>query len=68
MTRYRQPTTQEQALAEALYLGLIAPGDEEAQAAAQLAEEIAEGLDVSTVELCQAFALERFELTEHLTP
>jgi hypothetical protein len=61
VSRYREPTTVEQALAEALYLALIAPGDEEAQAAVILAEELARGLDESTVELCQAQALERFE-------
>ena len=64
MIRYRSTfSTPEQALAEALFLGLMAPGESEAQACAMLAEEIAadNGLD-ETVELAKAAALERFEL------
>jgi len=56
-------STPEQAVAEALFLGLMAPGESEAQACALLAEEIARdhGLDEQAVELCKAAALERFE-------
>lgn len=64
VSRYREPTTLEQALSEALYLGLVAPGDEEAQAAAMLAEDLAQGMDEATVEMCKAHALERFEADE----
>ena len=55
------PQTQEQALTLALYLGLSAPDDRKAQIAAVLAEDLARGLDESTVELCKAAALERWE-------
>jgi hypothetical protein len=51
----------EQAVVEALFLGLMAPGESEAQAAATLAEELAAGMDEATLELCRAAALERFE-------
>ena len=62
MTSYRSRfDTPEQALAEALFLGLMALGESEAQAASWLAEEIAVALDAETVELCKAHALERFE-------
>ena len=44
MTRYRSTfDTPEQALAEALLLGLMAPGDSEARACAMLAEELEAG-------------------------
>lgn len=62
VTQYRTSfDTPEQALAEALFLELMAPGESEAQACAMLAEEIAAGLDEHTVELCKAAALERYE-------
>jgi hypothetical protein len=64
MPDYPTPQTQEQALTRALYLGLTAPDDKKAQAAAMLAEEFAVGLDESTVETCKASALERFEADE----
>jgi hypothetical protein len=53
----------EQALAEALFLALISPGESEAQAASTLAEELAAdfGLDAAAVKLAKAAALERFE-------
>ena len=51
----------EQALAEALFLALMAPGESEAQAASKLVEELAAGLDAAAVELAKAAALERFE-------
>ena len=54
--------TEEQAVVEALFLGLMAPGKSEAAAAATLAEELAAGMDAATVEQCKAAALERFEL------
>ncbi len=63
MTRYRTSfDTDEQAVVEALFLGLMAPGESEAAAAAKLAEELAAGMDAATVEMCKAAALERFEL------
>lgn len=63
VTRYRTSfDTDEQAVVEALFLGLMSPGESEAQAAAALAEELAAGMDEATVEQCKAAALERFEL------
>ncbi len=62
MPKYPTPKTQEQALTLAVYLGLIAPDDERARASAMLAEELSAGLDKSTVEICRASALERFEV------
>ena len=63
MTRYRASfDTDEQAVVEALFLGLMAPGKSEAAAAAKLAEELAAGMERATVERCKAAALERFEL------
>jgi hypothetical protein len=58
---YREPATQEQALAEA-FLALMAPDERKAQAAALLAEQLAVGLDAATVEQAQAHALEQYEL------
>lgn len=61
MTRYRTSfDTDEQAVVEALFLGLMAPSKSET--AAKLAEELAAGMDAATVEKCRAAALERFEL------
>jgi hypothetical protein len=53
----------EDALVAALFLGLMAPGEDEAQACAMLVEQIAaeHGLDEQAVELAKAAALERFE-------
>ena len=63
MTSYRTSfNADEQAVVEALFLGLMAPGKSEAAAAAKLAEELAAGMDAATVEQCKAAALERFEL------
>ena len=65
MTAYRTSfDTHEQAVAECLFLGLMAPDDGKAQAAALLAEQLAAqgGLDAEAVERCKASALERFEL------
>ena len=59
---YRQPKTVEQALVEALYLELIAPGDGEAQAAAMLAEQFKAGVDENTIAAFRAAARERFEV------
>jgi hypothetical protein len=64
VTRYRSTfETPEQALSEALFLALMAPGESEARAATTLAEELAAGfgLDAEAVELAKAHALERFE-------
>jgi hypothetical protein len=49
--------TQTQALTKALILALIAPSDEKATQASDLAESIAQGLDFSQVEQCKADAL-----------
>jgi hypothetical protein len=60
LSRYRPSfETVEQALVEALYLGLIAPGDDEAKACAVLAEGLAAGLPENVVEVCRAAAIER---------
>ncbi len=64
MTQYRSTfETAEQALAEALFLALMAPGESEAQAASMLADELASdfGRDAAAVELAKAAALQRFE-------
>ena len=50
--------TQSQALTKALILALIAPNDQKAEQASQLAEQIAFGLSVDQVELCKNEALE----------
>lgn len=50
--------TQTQALTKALVLALIAPSDEQATQASDLAESIAQGLDFDQVEQCKADALE----------
>ena len=49
--------TQTQALTKALILALIAPSDEQATQASDLAESIAQGLDFAQVEQCKADAL-----------
>ena len=49
--------TQSQALTKALILALIAPSDEKATQATDLAESIAQGLDFAQVEQCKADAL-----------
>jgi len=50
--------TQIQALTQALVLALIAPDDQKAEQAANLAEQIAFGLSVDQVENCKNEALE----------
>jgi hypothetical protein len=57
MTFKGQTMTQSQALTNALLLALIAPSDEKANQASELAESIAKGLDFSQVEQCKADAL-----------
>tara|TARA_R110000868_G_scaffold404508_1_gene682757 strand:+ start:343 stop:552 length:210 start_codon:yes stop_codon:yes gene_type:complete len=52
-----QAMTQSQALTKALILALIAPSDEKATQASDLAESIAQGLDFDQVEQCKADAL-----------
>ena len=52
-----QAMTQSQALTNALILALIAPSDEKASQASELAESIAKGLDFDQVEQCKADAL-----------
>jgi hypothetical protein len=49
--------TNTQALTQALILALIAPNDEKATQASDLAETIAQGLDFDQVEQCKADAL-----------
>jgi hypothetical protein len=49
--------TQTQALTKALILALTAPDDSRATQAAELAESIAQGLNVDQVEQCKANAL-----------
>ncbi len=49
--------TQSQALTQALILALIAPDDNRATQAAELAESIAQGLNADQVEQCKANAL-----------
>ena len=53
--------TQSQALTQALILALIAPSDEKATQASDLAESIAQGLDFDQVEQCKAQALAMIE-------
>ena len=53
--------TQTQALTKALILALIAPSDEKATQATDLAESIAQGLDSAQVEQCKADALSMIE-------
>ena len=50
--------TQSQALTKALILALIAPNDEKATQASDLAESIAQGLNSDQVEQCKLDALE----------
>jgi hypothetical protein len=57
MTFKGQTMTQSQALTNALLLALIAPSDEKANQASDLAESIAQGLDFAQVEQCKADAL-----------
>lgn len=64
MTRYPEPATREQALTLALVLALAASTGAKARQATDVAEALAAGLDASTVELCKAAALERFEALE----
>lgn len=53
--------TQIQALTQCLVLALIAPDDEKAQKAANLAEQIAYGLTFDQVKQCKANALDSLE-------
>jgi hypothetical protein len=50
--------TQSQALTQALILALIAPDDNRATQASDLAESIAQGLNAEQVEQCKLDALE----------
>jgi hypothetical protein len=61
MTSKGQAMTQTQALTKALILALIAPSDEKANKALDLAESIAQGLDFAQVEQCKADALAMIE-------
>ena len=49
--------TQTQALTKALILAITAPSDDRATQAAELAESIAQGLNVDQVEQCKENAL-----------
>jgi hypothetical protein len=53
--------TQTQALTQALILSIIAPNDEKAQKASDLAEQLAYGLTSDQVEQCKADALDSLE-------
>lgn len=53
--------TQIEALTQCLMLALIAPNDQKAQQAAELAEQIAYGLTKKQVEQCKKQALEILE-------
>jgi len=53
--------TQNQALTHALILAIIAPDDEKAQKASDLAEQLAFGLSNDEVEQCKADALNSLE-------
>ena len=53
--------TQSQALTQALILALIAPNDQKAVQASELAEQIAFGLSVDQVEQCKSDALDSLE-------
>ena len=50
--------TQLQALTQCLILALIAPDDQKAQKASNLAEQLAYGLSIDQVEQCKNQALE----------
>jgi hypothetical protein len=53
--------SQIEALTQCLVLALVAPDDQKAQQAAQLAEQIAQGLTVDQVEQCKVDALDCLE-------
>jgi hypothetical protein len=53
--------TQIEALTQCLVLALVAPDDQKAQKASDLAEQIAHGLTVDQVEQCKADALDCLE-------
>ena len=53
--------TQIQALTQCLVLALLAPDDEKAQKASDLAEQLAHGLTFDQVEQCKANALDSLE-------
>ena len=53
--------TQSQALTQCLVLALIAPDDQKAQKASELAENLAFGLSVDQVEQCKSNALDYLE-------
>jgi hypothetical protein len=53
--------TQIEALTQCLVLALVAPDDQKAQKASDLAEQIAQGLTVDQVEQCKANALDSLE-------
>ena len=53
--------TQIEALTQCLVLALVAPDDQKAQKAVELAEQIAQGLTVDQVEQCKVDALDCLE-------
>jgi hypothetical protein len=53
--------TQIEALTQCLVLALVAPDDQKAQQAAELAEKLALGLTVDQVEQCKIYALDCLE-------
>lgn len=53
--------THKQALTHALILAIIAPDDEKAQKASDLADQLAQGLTEKDVEQCKSDALDSLE-------
>ena len=53
--------TQTEALTQCLVLAIVAPNDQKAQQASQLAEQIAQGLTKKQVNQCKKKALELLE-------
>ena len=53
--------TQTEALTQCLLLAIVAPNDQKAQQASQLAEQIAQGLTKKQVNQCKKKALEILE-------
>jgi hypothetical protein len=53
--------TQTEALTQCLVLAIVAPNDQKAQQASQLAEQIAQGLTKKQVNQCKKKALEVLE-------
>lgn len=61
---FERPQSQEAALSQALVLAITAPTDHQAQAANELAENLAVGLSEDEVENAKSLALEYLEMEE----